>query len=76
MRDEFKKNANFEIIEHYATLSTNKLGWTVEFNKVKWEDREPVYEIRRWGPDHKIIGKGITMYQNELVALADALKTL
>ena len=76
MRDKFDKDAKFEILEHYATLSTNKAGWTIEFNRVKWGDREPVYEIRRWGPDHKTVGKGITMYRNELIALAEALKTL
>jgi len=74
MRDEFKSEAKFEILEHYATLSTDARGWTLEFNKVSWEGKPPVYEIRRWGPDHKIIGKGTTLYDNELKALAEILK--
>lgn len=74
-RDDFKSDAKFEILEHYATLSTDAKGWTLEFNKVKWESREPVLELRRWGPDHKIIGKGLTLYPNELEQLANALET-
>lgn len=73
-RDDFKPDAKFTILEHYATLSTDKRGWTLEFNKVKWEDRDPVYELRRWGPDHKIVGKGLTLYPNEFESLADALE--
>ena len=73
MRDKFDKNAKFEIVEHIATLSERSDGWTLEFNKVKWGDRAPMYEIRRWGKDHSVVGKGTTLYENELPLLLEAL---
>lgn len=74
MRDAFDKDAKFEVLEHYGILSSNARGWTLEFNKVKWGERAPVYEIRRWGPDRSIVGKGFTLYPNELPMLADILE--
>ncbi|HON88501.1 MAG TPA: YdbC family protein [Spirochaetia bacterium] len=66
----------FEIVEHFAVLSETKSGWTTELNKVKWNDREAKYDIRPWDPEHKRMGKGITLTQEELVKLRDALNKM
>lgn len=65
----------FEITKKIAVLSTNKSGWTVELNMVSYNDREPKYDIRNWSPDHKKMGKGVTLTQEEEVQrLLEALE--
>lgn len=57
-----------KIIDHMGTLG--KRGqWTIELNYVQWEDREPQFSINRWSPDHKKMGKGITLFDHEFAAL-------
>ena len=34
----------FEITERIGVLSENAKGWTKEFNKVSWNEREPKYD--------------------------------
>lgn len=66
----------FEIVEHIAVLSESKSGWTTELNKVKWNDRDPKFDIRPWDPEHKRMGKGITLTNEELAKLKEALAQL
>ncbi len=63
----------FEIVEKLGILSTSSKGWTKELNRVSWNDREPKFDIREWSPDGKTMSKGITLSQEELVALRDLL---
>ena len=67
---EFK----YEIINHIGIISTSSSGWTVELNRVSWNGKEPKYDIRSWSPDHSKMGKGITLTDEEILAL-DALLT-
>ncbi|HOC29326.1 MAG TPA: YdbC family protein [Treponemataceae bacterium] len=69
MADDF----SFEIIEKMGVLSENKTGWTVELNTVSWGGRPPKYDIRSWSPDHKKMGKGVTLTAEELSALKKIL---
>lgn len=66
----------FEIVEHIAVLSEAKSGWKTELNRVKWNDRDPKFDIRPWDPEHKRMGKGLTMTTEELAALREAIKSL
>lgn len=59
----------FEIIEKIATLSTNAKGWSVELNKVSWNDREAKFDIRSWDPEHSKMGKALTLSDTEARAL-------
>ena len=63
----------FVIKEHIATLSTNEKGWSKELNLVSWNDREPVYDIRTWDAEHKHMGKGITLSEEEIRRLGKVL---
>ena len=54
----------------------NKNGWNKELNLISWNEREPVYDIRTWSPDHEKMGKGITISIEEAKALRDMLNTL
>lgn len=59
----------FEVTERIGVLSENAKGWTKEFNKVSWNEREPKYDLREWNPDHSRMGKGITLTDEEVETL-------
>ena len=63
----------FEIINQIGVISTSASGWNVELNRVSWNGNEPKYDVRSWSPDHTKMGKGITLSEEELVALAQLL---
>lgn len=63
----------FEIINEIGTISTSASGWNLELNRVSWNGKEPKYDLRSWSPDHSKMGKGVTLSEEELVALADLL---
>ncbi len=63
----------FEIKETIGTLSESSKGWAKEFNLVSWNDKEPKYDLREWDPEHKKMGKGITLSVDELKKLRDML---
>ncbi len=69
---EFK----FEIIKKMGVLSKSSSGWAKEFNLVRWNDRDPKYDIRDWGPDGGKMGKGVTLSKEELLALKELLNTM
>ena len=69
MAEEF----SYEITEKYGVLSTSKSGWTMEFNAVSWNGRDPKFDIRSWSPDHEKMGKGITLTKEEVAALKELL---
>ena len=63
----------FEIINQIVVISTSASGWNVELNRVSWNGNEPKYDVRSWSPDHTKMGKGITLSEEELVALSELL---
>ena len=69
MAGEFK----FEIIKELGVISENAKGWRKELNMVSWNDREPKFDIREWSPDHERMGKGVSLTEEELVALAELI---
>ena len=69
---EFK----YEVVERIAVLSESSKGWTKELNLISWNDREPVYDIRTWSPDHEKMGKGVTITVAEAKVLRDMLNAL
>ncbi len=64
----------FEIINQIGVISTSASGWSVELNRVSWNGNEPKYDVRSWSPDHTKMGKGITLSEEELIALSELLK--
>lgn len=59
----------YEILEKFGVLSTSKSGWNLELNFVQWGDSVPKFDLRSWSPDHKKMGKGLTLTHDDLVAL-------
>lgn len=66
----------FEVVETICVLSEQNNGWKKELNLVSWNNREPVYDIRTWSPDHTKMGKGVTLSLDEMNALKETLKDL
>lgn len=67
MRD---KEFRYEIINELGVISENKKGWRKEVNRLVWNEMEPKYDIRQWGPNHEKMGKGISLTEEELRQLA------
>ena len=66
----------FEIVEEIAVISENPKGWSKELNRVSWNNAAPKYDIRDWAPNHEKMGKGVTMTQEELNSLRQALQNI
>ncbi|MDT8861582.1 YdbC family protein [Alkalihalobacillus sp. MEB130] len=63
----------FEIIETVAVLSEGSKGWNKELNLISWNGRAPKYDIRDWAPDHSKMGKGVTLSEEEITILVEAV---
>lgn len=67
---EFK----YRITQEIGVLSVSTNGWRKELNLVSWNDRSPKYDLREWSPDHKQMGKGITLSSEEFSTLVKLAK--
>ena len=74
MASSDKKDLKFEIINSIGIVSQSLSGWITELNRVSWNGKEPKYDLRPWSPDHSKMGKGITLSEEELIALSTILK--
>jgi hypothetical protein len=66
----------FEIVKKVGMLSKSEKGWAKELNLIRWNDREPKYDIREWSPDGQTMSKGVTLSKEELAALKELLNTM
>lgn len=66
----------YEIVKRVGVLSKAGSGWTKELNLIRWNDRDPKYDIRDWSADGEKMGKGVTLSKEELLALKELLNTL
>jgi hypothetical protein len=57
-------------------LSKSASGWAKELNLIRWNDRDPKYDIREWSPDGGKMGKGVTLSKEELAALKEVLNEM
>lgn len=67
---------NYEIVEEIAVLSENPKGWRKELNLVSWNERPPKFDLRDWAPNHKKMGKGVTLSNEEFAALKETLNKM
>ena len=58
-----------EIVKQIGVISEGSGGWQKELNLISWNGKEPKYDIRDWGPEHKKMGKGITLSAEDAKAL-------
>lgn len=66
----------YELIEKVGVISSGTNGWDKELNLISWNEREPVYDIRTWSPDHAKMGKGVTITLEEAKIIRDMLNKL
>ena len=66
----------FTITEKIGVLSESSKGWTKELNLVSWNDYPSKYDIREWDPDHKKMGKGVTLNKEEMRILKELINNL
>ena len=66
----------FEIIKKIGMLSKSASGWEKQLNLMRWNDRNPKYDIREWSPDGEKMGKGVTLSKEELLALKGLLEKM
>ena len=64
---------NYEITKKLGVLSTSAKGWTKELNLISWNGNAPKYDLRTWAPEHEKMGKGITLTEEEVLALKKIL---
>ena len=65
----------FSIERSLAVLGPSGKNWNLELNMVSWNERPAKLDIRSWDPEHKRMGKGITLSREEAEKLKDALIT-
>ena len=65
---EFK----YELVKNIATLS-DKNGMTKELNLIKFNDANPVYDLRKWNRIKDRMLKGISFSKEEMMYLRDVL---
>jgi hypothetical protein len=63
----------YEIKETVGVLSESSKGWKKELNLISWNEKEAKYDIRDWDSEHKKMGKGVTLTNDELKKLKDIL---
>ncbi len=66
----------YEIKENIGSISESSKGWKKELNLISWNGNAPKYDIREWDPDHKKMGKGITLNKEELKAIKEMLNNI
>lgn len=65
-----------EIKQNIGVLSESPKGWKKELNLIRWNDKEPKYDLREWDPSHEKMGKGVTFTAEEIKKLRDILNLL
>ncbi|WP_428817868.1 YdbC family protein [Clostridium butyricum] len=66
----------FEIKEEVGCISESSKGWKKELNLISWNGKEAKYDLRDWAPEHKKMGKGVTLSNEELKALKELLNSM
>ena len=64
----------FEIKEHLGALTdANDNGWRRELNLVSWNGGEPKLDIREWSADHSRMSRGLTMFEEQGIKVAQLI---
>ena len=72
----YNNDFKFEIVEKIAVLAEDRNGWSKELNLVSFNGAKPKYDIRSWDPDHEKMGKGVTLSDEEMIILREAIDQL
>ena len=68
--------ATYEIVEQIGVLDANRKGISLEVNRISYNGKYPVLDIRRWSYDdegNRIMKTGISLKDSEVEALKKIL---
>ena len=65
----------YSITEHIAKIASRG-EWTLELNKVSFNDKPAKWDIRSWNEDHSRMSKGLSLSDEEFTELKLILSTL
>ena len=68
-------NFTFEIVETLGVVPSGG-SMCLELNLVKWGNRKPVLDLRKWDDTHTSMSKGFTLTKAEVEGLRDMLNSL
>ena len=71
---EDDRDVTFEIMEEIGIISTQDTGRTREINLVRWNGGAAKYDIRDWDPHHERMSKGITLTEDEMRRMLNAMR--
>ena len=66
------EEVKYEIVKELVSVEVSK-NWDIVMALVKWGDKEPKYEIRRWKKDGTA-GKGVTFTKDQLKEFVKIIK--
>ncbi|WP_195467951.1 hypothetical protein [Clostridium sp. D43t1_170807_H7] len=66
------QEVKYEIVKELVKIEVSK-NWDIVMGLVKWGDKDPKYEIRRWKKDGTA-GKGVTFTENQLKEFIKIIK--
>lgn len=76
MSERRKEDFSFEIIDHICIISEGRQeGYTKELNIVSFNGKPPKWDIREWNSDHTKMTKGLTLTDEEIQVVAEAVNT-
>ena len=67
-----EREIKYEIVNEIGVISEEG-QWRLELNRVSWNGREPISDLRKWTLNLEKMGKGVTLTDDELVKLCDIL---
>lgn len=62
----------YDIVETIGVVDSGVK--TLELNRISWNHRAPVFDLRKWDETHEKMGKGVTMNDSDLRGLYDILR--
>ena len=57
----------YDIVETIGVVDNGSK--TLELNRISWNHRAPVFDLRKWDETHEKMGKGVTMNKSDLMGL-------
>ena len=78
--EEGVRLSTFEIVERIALIRESQNGKNrLELNRIKWDGRHPVYDLRLWVQEedgHYKPTRGVKMYYEDVLMLSKVLVDL
>lgn len=70
-------NYSYDIIKTIGAINERTdaegITWIKELNIMSWNGQQPLYDLREWTADRKIMRKGMRLNRDELKALQQLL---